>query len=92
MRGCGTSAGSVRQNRRVTKCHLSRRGLESLARDGESPVGEKMDTSLAASQVLRSTWNSVGIWGDHPLRLNTPWRPIVNQYREGKAKRPPGGE
>jgi stage V sporulation protein D (sporulation-specific penicillin-binding protein) len=24
------------------------------------------------SQVLRSTWNSVGIWGDHPLRLNTP--------------------
>jgi hypothetical protein len=31
----------------------------------------------------------VGIWGDHPPRLNIPWRPIVNQYREGKAKRTP---
>ena len=25
--------------------------------------------------------------GDHPPRLNTRDRPIVNQYREGKAKR-----
>ena len=30
--------------------------------------------------------------GDHPPRLNTRDRPIVNQYREGKAKRTPGGE
>jgi hypothetical protein len=34
----------------------------------------------------------VRIWGDHPLRLSTPWRPIVNQYREGKVKSTPGGE
>ena len=27
--------------------------------------------------------------GDHPPRLNTPDWPIVNQYREGKAKRTP---
>ena len=27
-----------------------------------------------------------------PPRLNTRNRPIVNQYREGKAKRTPGGE
>lgn len=81
-----------RQGQRVTKGRLSRRGLESLARDGESPVDEKRDPSWLGSQVLRSTWNSVGIWGDHPLRLNTPWRPIVNQYREGKAKSTPGGE
>ena len=33
-----------------------------------------------------------GRWGDHPPRLNTRNRPIVNQYREGKAKRTPGGE
>ncbi len=31
----------------------------------------------------------MGSGGDHPARLNTPLRPIVNQYREGKVKRPP---
>jgi hypothetical protein len=31
----------------------------------------------------------VGIRGDHPPRLNTPLRPIVNQYREGKVKSTP---
>jgi hypothetical protein len=31
----------------------------------------------------------VGIRRDHPPRLNIPWRPIANQYREGKAKRTP---
>ena len=31
----------------------------------------------------------MGIYEDHLVRLNTPWRPIVNQYREGKAKRTP---
>ena len=31
----------------------------------------------------------MGIYGDHAVRLNTPWRPIVNQYREGKVKRTP---
>ena len=41
------------------------------------------------TQVPRDTCNPVGIWGDHPPRLNIPRRPIVNQYREGKAKRTP---
>jgi hypothetical protein len=31
----------------------------------------------------------VGICRHHPVRLNTPERPIVNQYREGKVKRTP---
>ena len=31
----------------------------------------------------------MGIWEDHLLRLNTPWQPIVNQYREGKVKSTP---
>ena len=31
----------------------------------------------------------MGIDEDHLVRLNTPWRPIVNQYREGKVKRTP---
>ena len=33
--------------------------------------------------------NPVRIRRDHPVRLNTPKRPIVNQYCEGKVKRTP---
>ena len=33
--------------------------------------------------------NPVRIRGDHPVRLNTPRRPIVDQYREGKVKSTP---
>src|SRR5574338_932526 len=49
----------------------------------------KRRRALGASRVPRGTCNPVGIWGDHPPRLSTTWRPIVNQYREGKAKRTP---
>ena len=38
---------------------------------------------------MRDTGNPVRIYEDHLVRLNTPWRPIVNQYREGKVKRTP---
>ena len=31
----------------------------------------------------------MGIYEDHLVRLNTTWRPIVNQYREGKVKSTP---
>ena len=31
----------------------------------------------------------MGICRHHPVRLNTPERPIVDQYREGKVKRTP---
>jgi hypothetical protein len=34
----------------------------------------------------------VGIWVDHHPSLSTTYRPIVNQYREGKVKRTPDGE
>ena len=33
--------------------------------------------------------NPVGSCEDHLARLNTLWRPIVNQYREGKVKSTP---
>jgi hypothetical protein len=46
-------------------------------------------TPLQCSRVPRGTWNPVGIWVDHDPRLNTPLRPIVNQYREGKVKSTP---
>ena len=42
--------------------------------------------SIVVSWVARSTRNSAWICRDHPVRLNTPERPIVNQYREGKVK------
>ena len=33
--------------------------------------------------------NPVGIHQNHLVRLNTPERPIVDQYREGKVKSTP---
>ena len=44
------------------------------------------------SRVGRDTGKLGGKSGDHPVRLNTTWEPIVNEYREGKVKRTPGGE
>ena len=45
--------------------------LGKPAKEGESPVHE-IQEQLAVSEVLRDTWNLVGIRGDHPPRLNTP--------------------
>ena len=59
---------------------------------GDSPVGERVGTVLRKREVERDTWNPVRRRGDHPPRLNTRDRPIVNQYREGKVKSTPGGE
>ena len=64
----------------------SRSSLESYTVESESLVNE---TKHCVNWVGRDTWNPVWIWGDHPPRLNTPERPIVNQYREGKVKRTP---
>ena len=47
----------------------------------------KSSRLLSGPRVWRDTWNPVRIWEDHLLRLNTPYEPIVNQYREGKVKR-----
>ena len=48
-----------------------------------------IDAVLADTRVQRDTWNPVGIREDHLARLNTPQRPIVNKYREGKVKSTP---
>jgi hypothetical protein len=85
----GCCWGSLRRSREVKNHQLSRRTLERAAEEGESPVSEKLVTSLQHSRVPRDTWNPVGIWVDHDPRLNTPLRPIVNQYREGKVKSTP---
>ena len=62
--------------------------MERTAIAGDSPVSEAA-IDIAVSCVTRNTWNSARIDRDHPVRLNTPMRPIVYQYREGKVKRTP---
>ena len=59
--------------------------LESSVIDGDNPVHEAIWT-LVVSWVARSTRNSAWTSRDHPVRLNTPERPIANQYCEGKVK------
>ena len=64
-------------------------GLESLAKEGNSPVDDYIINGYGNTRVRRDTWNPVGICEDHLARLNTPQRPIVNKYREGKVKSTP---
>ena len=59
--------------------------LESSTIEHDSCVYEAFWT-VEVSWVARSTRNSAWICRDHPVRLNTPERPIVNQYCEGKVK------
>ena len=63
--------------------------MEKPVRQGDSPVCENRSVSEWSSQVCRGTRNLDRICRDHAVRLNKSIRPIVNQYREGKAKRTP---
>ncbi len=65
--------------------------LERTTIEGDSPVGEREK----ASGVMLSTTGhekSCGKLGGPPSKAKYPWPPIVNQYREGKVKRTPGGQ
>ena len=62
--------------------------LESIIIEGDNPVSEAW-WDVVVSWVTRNTCNSARICRDHPVRLNTPVRPIVNEYREGKVKSTP---
>ena len=75
---------------RTTLWHdaCERNVLERTTIEGDSPVLEAR-WSLVVSWVTRNTRNSARIRRDHPVRLNTPVRPIANQYCEGKVKRTP---
>ena len=44
VRGCGTDWRVVQNPQGVTKLHLSQTVLERLATEGESPVGEMIET------------------------------------------------
>ena len=63
--------------------------MERPAIQGDSPLCESYEDSEWSSQVCRGTRNLDRICRDHAVRLNKSIRPIVNQYREGKAKRTP---
>ena len=69
----------------------NRTQLESWTVGGNSPVSKSYNEQFC-TRVPRDTWNLVGSREDHLPRLNTTWWPIVEQYREGKVKRTPGGE
>ena len=70
---------------RCRKKFSEKNPLENGTIDGDSPVFEAK-WSVVVSWVARDTRNLAWICRDHPVRLNTPERPIVNQYREGKVK------
>ena len=81
---------SIAQCNMCSQLIIGRRiGLESRAIAGNSPVRGTMVKRQEDTQVQRDTWNPVGIREDHLARLNTPQRPIVNKYREGKVKSTP---
>jgi hypothetical protein len=70
---------------------VNRTLLESGAIEGDSPVCE----SLKCSSGIPSTTGHVKSCGNlsrprDKAKYSLP--PIVNQYREGKVKRTPGGE
>ena len=70
---------------RCRKKFSEKNSLENETIDGDSPVFEAK-RSVVVSWVARDTRNLAWICRDHPVRLNTPERPIANQYCEGKVK------
>ena len=83
--------GSLSDPTGVINLFFSRRSLERATIGGESPVGEKEG---APDAFLSTTGHekSRGKLGGPPSKAKYHWRPIANQYREGKVKRTPGGE
>ena len=66
-------------------------GLERPAIEGDSPVCES-DPTLGRVPEYHVEGLSCGNLGGPPSKAKYSWRPIVNQYREGKVKSTPGGE
>ena len=81
--GCGTPESEDSES--------SRTGLERPATEGKSPVGERRG---AAGRIPSTTGHeeSRGNPGGPPSKAKYAWRPIVNQYREGKVKSTAGAE
>ncbi len=65
--------------------------MERPAEEGDSPVRESVLTPDRVPEY-RVEGLSCGKLGGPPSKAKYSWRPIVNQYREGKVKSTPGGE
>ena len=90
MGGCKSSQAGLTEPALVAPVR-SRTRWERAARAGESPVGE---TRSSAGDWYLSTAGHVksrGKLGGPPSKAKYSWRPIVNEYREGKVKSTPGG-
>ncbi len=80
------------QNRGVTNRRISRTVLERPTIEGDSPVCE--NAQRLRSEFLSTTGHvkSGGNLGRPLSKAKYSLGPIVNKYREGKAKRTPDGE
>ena len=76
----------------VTKPIASRSYLERYATAGDSPVGESEAASVDRPPEYHVEGLSCGKLGGPPSKAKYSWRPIVNEYREGKVKSTPEGE
>jgi hypothetical protein len=65
--------------------------MERPAVEGDSPVSES-DPTPGRVPEYHVEGLSCGKLGGPPSKAKYSWRPIVNQYREGKVKSTPGGE
>ena len=62
---------------------------ERAARAGESPVGDKGSAPGIGHVSTAGHVKFRGKLGGPPSKAKYSWRPIVNQYREGKVKSTP---
>ena len=82
---------NLKRGQGVKKFLSSQMHLERTTIEGDSPVGESEKTL----EILLSTTGhekSCGNLGRPLSKAKYFWRPIVNQYCEGKVKSTPGGE
>jgi hypothetical protein len=82
---------ALRGFRGVTKSIVSRTRQERRAREGDSPVRETIGLRDRPPEY-HVEGLSCGKLGGPPSKAKYSWRPIVNQYREGKVKSTPEGE
>ena len=75
----------------VTKPFGSRTCQERQAIEGDSPVREVFDLRDRPPEY-HVEGLSCGKLGGPPSKAKYSWRPIVNEYREGKVKSTPEGE
>ena len=67
---------------------MSRTRQERRAIEGDSPVGEAIDHRVRPPEY-HVEGLSCGKLGGPPSKAKYSWRPIVNEYREGKVKSTP---